>query len=71
MDGYIWALDTPYAAVTGADGTFEIRNIPAGDELQLVVWHEGLPAPGFLGTGQGQKIVLNAGENDWPTIRLK
>ena len=39
MHGYILVLDHPYMAASGADGTFEIKNIPAGKhEFQL--WHE-------------------------------
>jgi hypothetical protein len=41
MKGYIWSLETPYAAVTDKDGHFEIKNVPAGAELQIVAWHEG------------------------------
>ena len=41
MAGYVWVLDTPYAAVTKEDGSFEIKGVPAGTKLNLVVWHEG------------------------------
>lgn len=36
-----WAavMDHPYFAVTGADGSFEIRNLPPGD-YTLEAWHE-------------------------------
>jgi hypothetical protein len=40
MTGYIWAFDHPYAAVTKDDGTYEIKNVPAGEELLIVAWHE-------------------------------
>jgi hypothetical protein len=64
MEGYIWVLDTPYAAVTKADGTYEIQNVPAGVPLQIVVWHEDLPDDGFSVTGKkGQAITLNSGDN--------
>jgi hypothetical protein len=44
MKGYLLALSHPYAAVSAEDGTFEIKNIPAGThDFQL--WHE---APGYL-----------------------
>ncbi len=32
-------LDHPYAAITAADGTFELRDLPVG-EHELSVWHE-------------------------------
>jgi hypothetical protein len=38
----------PYIAVTAADGTFEIANLPAGEELEFQVWHEN--ATGVSGT---------------------
>jgi hypothetical protein len=40
MAAQIWALDHPYAAVTGHDGKFEIKNIPIGTELEVVFRHE-------------------------------
>jgi hypothetical protein len=39
MKGYIWALPTPYYAVTNEKGEFEIKDAPAG-KCRLVVWHE-------------------------------
>jgi hypothetical protein len=41
MSGYVWALDHPFAAVTDKDGNYEIKNVPAGVDLQIVCWHEG------------------------------
>lgn len=44
MIGHILSQSHPYMAVSGEDGTFEIKNLPAGKhEIQL--WHE---APGYL-----------------------
>jgi len=39
MNAWIGVFDNPYFAVTGSDGTFEIKNVPAGD-YTLVAWHE-------------------------------
>jgi len=63
MNGYIWALDTPYAAVTKEDGTFEIKGVPAGADVQLILWHE---QPKFFGEGgaKGKKITLKEGDNE-------
>jgi hypothetical protein len=49
MEAFIWAFDHPYAAVTDADGNFEIKNAPTGAELQVMAWHEdnGTPANGM------------------------
>ena len=41
MSGYVAVRDTPYGVVTGEDGTFEIKNLPAG-EWTFQVWHESL-----------------------------
>jgi len=47
MEAYIWAFDHPYAAVTGANGSFEIKNVPLGVDLTVMAWHEaGTPANG-------------------------
>ena len=37
MKGYVFIIDHPFAAVTKADGSFEITGVPAGKQ-QLVVW---------------------------------
>jgi plastocyanin len=50
MHAFIGVLDHPYFAVTGADGTFEIPNVPPGDYV-LAAWQEE------LGT-QEQKITV-------------
>lgn len=38
--GYVRVVDTPYFAVTDAEGHFAIRDIPKGEYL-VTVWHEG------------------------------
>jgi len=69
MKGYVWALDTPYAAVTDKEGRFAINGIPAGEELQMVAWHE---QPGFLFGVNGKAIILTEGENVFNfTIKAK
>jgi hypothetical protein len=69
MAGYVWVLDTPYAAVTKPDGTFEIKGVPAGTKLNLVVWHEGT---GFGEGGERGKVIeIKEGDNDLGTIKIK
>jgi hypothetical protein len=41
MHAYIGVVDHPYFAVTGRDGTFELKNIPPG-EYVLEAWQEEL-----------------------------
>ena len=43
MASYIGVLDHPYFAVTGADGSFSIDGLPAGD-FEVEAWHEKLGA---------------------------
>ncbi len=44
MQGTVVVLETPYSAVTGADGSFSIKGVPAG-KYTLKIWHEKLKAP--------------------------
>ena len=37
---YIVPRKSPYVAVSGADGSFTIKNLPTGKELVFRVWHE-------------------------------
>lgn len=39
MEAHILVQDHPYMAVSGSDGTFEIKNIPAGKQ-EFQFWHE-------------------------------
>jgi len=50
MHAFIGVVDNPYFAVTGSDGSYEIRNLPPGDYV-VGVWQE------TLGT-QEQKITV-------------
>lgn len=40
MKAYHFPVDHPFAAVTGPDGSFEIKDIPPG-KYRFKVWHEG------------------------------
>jgi len=39
MRSYLLVQDTPYVAVTDANGNFEIKDLPAGVELEFQVYH--------------------------------
>jgi hypothetical protein len=61
MAAYMLPRKTKYYAVTAPDGTFEIANLPAGEELQIQVWHESA-------AGAQQALVVDtdaAKELDW------
>jgi len=50
MHAFIGVVDNPYFAVSGTDGSYEIRNLPPGDYV-IGVWHE------TLGT-QEQRVTI-------------
>jgi hypothetical protein len=65
MRGIVWCLDHPYAARTDKDGKFKIENVPAGAEVNVVIWHEGIgyhSGDGFEGK-TGKKITFTNGES--------
>jgi hypothetical protein len=61
MDGVVRVFDHPYATVTDKDGNFEIKDVPAGADVNIVVWHE-VGQYGNKGK-DGDKVTLKAGEN--------
>ncbi len=60
MTGKMMVFDHPFFTVTGDDGTFEIKGVPAGEE-NIVLWHEKV---GFVTTGKakGQAVKVEAGK---------
>ncbi|MGF1579019.1 MAG: hypothetical protein ACFCD0_06615 [Gemmataceae bacterium] len=65
MDGKAIVLSHPYAARTDNKGRFVLPLVPAGEDLQLLVWHDGVG--GFLNQGdfrgdKGKDIKLKANE---------
>jgi plastocyanin len=54
MTGYVWVQNNPYFAVTGDDGSFEIKNVPAG-KYEIEAWHER------FGTKKGEVTVAPNG----------
>jgi hypothetical protein len=45
MSAHVWAFDHPFAAVTDKDGSYEIKNVPADTDLEVVYWHESFDKP--------------------------
>jgi hypothetical protein len=58
MRAYMLPRKDKYFAVTKPDGSFEIANLPAGEEVELQVWHE-------RGTGAGHALVLDRKDLKW------
>jgi plastocyanin len=71
MGGYVLVRSNPYAAVTDAKGEFTIKDLPAGPELEFVLWQE---KSGYLQNAKNKdvkvdkkgrfKIKLKPGENN-------
>jgi hypothetical protein len=40
MKAYMFPRKDPYSVTTAADGSFEITDLPAGEEIEFQVWHE-------------------------------
>ncbi|HEX3725257.1 MAG TPA: hypothetical protein VHV08_03400, partial [Pirellulales bacterium] len=65
MRAYILPRKDKYFAVTKADGSFEIANLPAGEDVEIQAWHE-------RGTGPGGALVLDKKDLKWtPKGRFK
>jgi hypothetical protein len=60
MSGYAWVFDNPFHAVTKADGTYEIKGIPAGADVEVVYWHESMGR-----TPKVEQKKLNDGDNEF------
>ena len=52
MTSHLLIRDNPYMAVSGEDGSFEIKNIPAGKH-EFIFWHESV--------GNMKKVSLGSG----------
>jgi len=63
MSGYIHVVENPFYAVSAADGSFAIKNLPAGT-FTLEAWHEK------LGT-QTKEITLTSGKDHEVTFTFK
>jgi hypothetical protein len=68
MSALILTRNNPYYAVTNADGTFEIKNVPAGVELEFAAWQQGI---GFLGTVKVQQDGGAEKDETWKKGKFK
>jgi len=64
MNAYHLPIDHPFVALTGEDGTFEIKDLPAGKH-EFKVWHE---AGGLL--EKALVVTVKPGDNDLLTIKV-
>jgi hypothetical protein len=62
MSAKLFVFDHPYYAITKADGTFLIPEVPAGAEVKIMAWHEGV---GWLVKGKknGDPLTIKEGKN--------
>ncbi len=79
MKAHMLIRDNPYMALTGEDGSFEIKNLPAG-EHEFIFWHEGpgnlknlaLGSAGKTNRRGRAKLEIPAGETlDLGEIKVK
>jgi hypothetical protein len=77
MTAYVLVRDDPYFALTDSYGWFEIRNLPAGEEIEFQVWHElgagphgGLAAKPEWSKGRLRGTIPRGGVLDMGTIEI-
>ena len=57
MEAFVVVLQNPYFAVSKMDGTYTIKNVPAG-KYTLIVWHEKLKSQSVEVVVQGEGLVI-------------
>lgn len=63
-------FDHPFYAVTNGKGEFEIKDVPAGAEIEFCVWHESMD-PTSLKAAKKEKVTLKAGETTVKDLKIK
>lgn len=66
MEAFIWAFDHPYAAVTDADGNFEIKDVPLGADISVMAWHESDGK-----AAQGKEVQKGVKDGDNVVFKIK
>ncbi len=70
MSAKLFMFDHPYYAITKADGTFEIPMVPAGAEISVMSWHEGI-GWAFKEGKAGRPITIENGKKHTLDFELK
>jgi hypothetical protein len=71
MRAKAWVFDHPFYAITDKEGHYEIQNVPAWADVNVVAWHEGLPSGGFVNGSEGQKIHVEDGKTTTKDFEIK
>ena len=76
MRAYMMLTDHPYAAVSAADGTITLKNVPTG-EWEFQLWQEQSGYVGGVTVGDQKankrgrvKLVVHPGDNDFGDIQV-
>lgn len=77
MNAWILLQDGPFAAVSDAEGRFEIKGLPAGKSLDFQLWQEKAHSLKNLAVGEKKtnafgrfNITLKDGENDLGEVKV-
>ena len=60
MRAHVWVFDHSYSAITNENGAFVMPRVPAGTELRIMAWHEGV---GRIFGKDGKPANFKADEN--------
>jgi plastocyanin len=63
MSSWVFVAETPYYAITKADGSFEIKGLKPGT-YKIELWHE------MLGKGKGEVVVKEDGSSEPVELKM-